>query len=86
MSSAYNLPDYRAQYFDYKDLDKIRGQPTIDTIVKLLWQVRHNSQRVSTTLGGGGQLRPCFVIPQTAYNNIPNFIQKNLFVYIYIVT
>ena len=51
--ATYNLPDYRAKYFEHKDLDKIYGQPTIETIVKLLKQSKRNAQSVLTTLGGG---------------------------------
>ena len=50
--SAYNLPNYRERFFEYKDLDKIHGQPTIDSIVKCLRQLKRNAQKVSTTLGG----------------------------------
>ena len=53
MSTIYNLPNFREKYFEYKDLDKIHGQPTIDTIAKLLRQVKRNAQRVPTVLGGG---------------------------------
>ena len=52
MSGAYNLPDYRAQFFEYKDLTKIHGEPTVDSIITLLCQVKRNAQRVTTTLGG----------------------------------
>ena len=53
MSSAYDLPDYCAHYFEYKDLDTIHGEPDVDSILKLLRQVKRNTQRVYTTLGGG---------------------------------
>lgn len=51
--SIYNIPDYRAKYFEHKDLDKIYGQPTIDTILTLLKQGKRNGLSVQTTLGGG---------------------------------
>ena len=50
-NSAYYLPDYHARYFKYKDLTKILGEPDVDSIVKLLRQVKRNAQRVHTTLG-----------------------------------
>ena len=53
MSSAYNLPDYRARYFEYKELNEVHGEPDIDSIVMLLRQVKRNAQRVTTTLWGG---------------------------------
>ena len=49
--TTYNLPDYRAKYFEHKDLDKVYSQPTINTIVKLLKQNKQNAQSVPTTLG-----------------------------------
>ena len=72
MSTAYNLPYYRARFFEYKDLDKIHGQPTIDTIAKMLKQLKRNAQRVITTLGGGQLGFLALVISPTAYNAIPN--------------
>ena len=51
--ATYNIPDYRTKYFEHKDLDKVYGQPTIDTIVKLLKQSKRNAQSVPTTLGAG---------------------------------
>lgn len=44
--SAYNLPDYRAKYFEYKDLSKMYRQPTIDSIVTLMKQGKRNAQSV----------------------------------------
>ena len=52
MSTAYNLPDYRARFLEYKDLDKIHIQPTIDSISRLLRQFKRNAKQVSTALGG----------------------------------
>lgn len=72
MQTAYNLPDYRARFFEYKDLEKIHGQPTIDSIAKLLRQVKRNAQRVITTLGGGQLGYLALVISPTDYNSIPN--------------
>ena len=34
--ATYNLPYYQTKYFEHKDLDKVYGQPTIETIVKIL--------------------------------------------------
>ena len=70
MSTVYNLPNYRDKYFEYKDLDKIHGQPTIDTIAKLLRQVKRNAQRVPTVLGGGQFGYLALVIEVASYNTI----------------
>ena len=72
MKSAYNLPDYRARFFEYKDLERIHGQPAINLIARLLRQVKHNAQRVSTTLGGGQLGYLALVISPTDYLTIPN--------------
>ena len=71
MSGAYNLPDYRARFFEYKELSKIHGEPTVDSIVTLLRQVKRNAQRVTTTLGGGQLGYLALVIPPMIYNTIP---------------
>ena len=68
MSSACNLPNYCEKYFEYKDLDKIHGQSIVDSIVRLLRQVKRNSQRVPTILGGGQLGYLALVIDPTSYN------------------
>ena len=71
MSGAYNLPDYCAKYFEYKVLDKIHGQPTLEALVKLFRQLKRNSQKVPTTLGGG-QLGYLFLVLKTRrYTSVP---------------
>ena len=74
MSSAYNLPDYRARYLEYKYLTKILGEPDIDSILKLLREAKRNAQRVYTTLGGWqlGYLALCIEVAY--YNAIPGAI------------
>ena len=72
MTTAYNLPDYRDRWFEYKDLDKIHGQPTIDTIAKMLKQLKRNAQRVTTTLGDRELGFLVLLISPMAYNTIPN--------------
>ena len=71
MSTIYNLPNFREKYFEYKNLDKIHGQPTIDTIAKLLRQTKRNAQRVPTVLGGGQFGYLALVINTHSYNSIP---------------
>ena len=72
MTTAYNLPDYRAQFFEYKDLDKVQGQLTIDIITKMIKQLELNKQRATTTLGDGQLCFLALVISPAAYNTIPN--------------
>ena len=68
--STYNLLDYQVEYLNHKDLDNIYEQLTIDSIVKLLKQIKRNTQYVPTTLGGQlGDL--CFYVTTPEYNVIP---------------
>ena len=72
MASPYNLPDYVSKYFEYKQLDKRHGKPTIESILQLFCQVKRNAQCVCTTLGGGQLGNLALVVPQTVYNSILN--------------
>ena len=53
MPSTYALKDYKAAYFEYKELDKIQGQPTVDNLLTLFCQLKRNAQCVPCVLGGG---------------------------------
>ena len=39
-------------HFEYKELTKIDGEPTLDSILILHRQIKQNAQCVPTTLGG----------------------------------
>ena len=80
MSSAYNLSNYHARYFEYKDLDKIHDEPDVDSVVKLLRQVKRNAQCVSNTRGGSQLGYLALVMLPEIYDMIPGserFIQPN---------
>ena len=49
---SYSVKDY-TNLFQYKELDKIRVQPTLDSLITLLHQIKINALRIPTTLGGG---------------------------------
>ena len=66
----YNSPDYRAKYFEHKDLDKIYGQPKIESILTLLKQCKRNAQTEPTTLGGGQLGYLWFLLKGADYNAI----------------
>ena len=72
VNNAYNLPDYCGQYFQYEELTKIQGQPNIDSIVKMLRQVKRNAQRVKTTLGVVYLVNLSMVVPTMDYLSISN--------------
>ena len=69
--SKYSIKDY-TNFFQYKELDRIRNQPTLDSLINLLRQVKINAQSVTTTLGGGQLGYLALVISETDYNTIPN--------------
>ena len=39
--------------FEYKTLDTIHGEPSMDSLLRVYRQLKRNAQRVRTTLGGG---------------------------------
>ena len=54
------------------------GQPNIETIVDIFWQLKMNLQRVPTTLGGGQLGYLTLLLSSSDYNTIPgsvNFIR-----------
>ena len=69
--TSYNLPDYKAKYFEYKELDKVHGQPTIEDIIRIFKQIKRNAQCVPTTLGGGQLGYLALVLSNAAYTAIP---------------
>ena len=71
MTNAHSLPDYKERYFEYKELIKIHGKPTLDKIIKVWRQLKRNAQRIPTTLGGGNHGYLALLITATDYLNIP---------------
>ena len=70
MLTSYSIKNIYS-HFEYKELQKIVGEPTLDTILLLHRQVKRNAQSVSTTLGGGQLGFLTLVIPEETYNSIP---------------
>ena len=71
MTSFYSIKNYKTQ-FQYPTLDKIHGQPNLDSILHLVRQLKINAQSVSTALGGGQLGYLALVISSTSYMTIPN--------------
>ena len=69
--STYQLPDYKARYFECKTLTKIHGKPTMDSILQVYKELKRNAQQVPTTLGGGQLGYLALVLSETAYAAIP---------------
>ena len=71
MTNAHSLPDYKERYFEYKELLKVHGKPTLDKIIKVLRQLKRNAQRIPTTLGGGNHCYLALLLSAADYINIP---------------
>ena len=69
---SYKLPNYKEDYFEYKQLSKIYGKPTLETLIALHRQLKRNAQRVPTTLGGGQLGYLALTVTPEVYNSIPN--------------
>ena len=72
MASTYSLKDYKTTYFEYKVLQKIRGQLIVDNILRLFWQLKCNAQCVTCTIGGGQLGNLGLILPTEACKKIPN--------------
>ena len=54
METLYNkVEDYKNTHFDYPELQRIVGEPTLASLITLRNQVKANAQTVDSTLGGG---------------------------------
>ena len=51
-STAAGIIDIKQTYFDYLELTKISGEPTLAALIKLRNELKANAQAVPTTLGG----------------------------------
>ena len=71
MITAYFIKNIYS-HFEYKELTKIDGEPTLDSILALHRQVKRNAQCVPTTLGGGQLGYLALVLTQEQYDSIPN--------------
>ena len=71
MLTSYSIKNIYS-YFEYKELTKIEGEPTLDTILLLHRQGKDNAQSVPTTLGGGQLGSLALVISKEKYDAIPN--------------
>ena len=45
--------DFKNTHFDYPELSRIVGEPTLASLITLRNQVKANAQSVDSTLGGG---------------------------------
>jgi len=75
MASTYSLKDYKTTYFEYKVLDKIHGQPTVENLLTLFRQLKRNAQCVTCALGGGQLGYLGLILSSEAYKKIPNAVE-----------
>ena len=71
MLTSYSIKNIYS-HFEYRELTKITGEPTLDSILLLNRQIKRNAQSVPTTLGGGQLGYLALVITQEKYDAIPN--------------
>ena len=71
MASTYALKDYKNTYFEYKVLEKIHGQPTMDNLLTLFRQLKRNAQCVTCALGGEQLGYLGLILSQEAYKKSP---------------
>ena len=64
--------NYKETYFQFKELTKIHGEPTYDTIKTLHDQIKANAASVPSTLGGGNLGHLGLVITPQQYALISN--------------
>ena len=64
--------NYKDTYFQFKELNRIHGEPTYDTIKKLHDQVKANAASVPSTLGGGNFGHLGLVLTPAQYALISN--------------
>ena len=71
MTSPHSLPDYKERYFEYKEISKVYGKPTLDKIIQTWRQLKRNAQRIPTALGGGKHGYLSLLLTPKDYYNIP---------------
>ena len=71
MASTYALKDYKTTYFEYKELERIHGQPTVDNLLTLFRQLKRNAQCVTCALGGGQLGYLGLILSEEAYIQMP---------------
>lgn len=71
-TTAAGIIDIKQTYFDYPELTKISGEPTLAALIKLRNELKANAQAVPTTLGGGAHGHLGLVVADSAYQRITN--------------
>ena len=53
MTTIYQEPDYKKQFFEHPELTKIHHEPDTQNLIIIRNEVKANAMTVHTTLGGG---------------------------------
>ena len=80
-TTAAGVIDIKKTFFDYPELTKISGEPTVMSLLKLKNELKANAQSVPTVLGGGQHGHLSLILTTEEYENIaPNtpYVQPTL--------
>ena len=69
-ATSLGLVDLKQTFFDYPELSKISGEPTLGSLMTLCNELKANAQSVTTTLGGGANGHLGLVLSAQAYEQI----------------
>ena len=69
-ATSLGLVDLKQTFFDYPELSKISGEPTLGSLMTLRNELKANAQSVTTTLGGGANGHLGLVLSEQAYEQI----------------
>ena len=69
-ATSLGLVDLKQTFFDYPELSKIAGEPTLGSLMTLRNELKANAQSVATTLGGGANGHLGLVLSAEAYDQI----------------
>ena len=69
-ATSLGLVDLKQTFFDYPELSKISGEPTLGSLMTLRNELKANAQSVTTTLGGGANGHLGLVLSAQAYEQI----------------
>lgn len=64
--------DYKNNYFEYPELSRIHGEPSMTSLLVMRNEIRSNAMSVQTTLGGGKMGYLGLVCNQATYLTIPD--------------
>ena len=74
--TTYNtkLEDFKNTYFDYPELSRIVGEPTLGALITLCNEIKANAQTVESKLSGGEHGHLGLVLLDVIYTSMPNTV------------